>query len=258
MPDKVGSPTIHYDAITNSVQITNSYPTIVERSIVGQEDSMWETVNVESVSKACVDYNIENGQTYVYRNTKAATDQLMISDTVSISIDYDAMSLQDANRLLKITFNPKITSMKQTILESKSDTIGGRYPVFYRNANVCYREFPISGLISYLSDDDEQFILDTELGLSANQPRTTSLTSYNINAERIFRDTVLSWLTNGKPKLFKSATEGCFIVRLMNVSLSPNDTLGRMIWSFNATAYQIADTTYENIEKYDLVFSGVN
>jgi hypothetical protein len=34
---------------------------------------------------------------------------------------------------------------------------------------------------------------------------------------------VLRWLTDGKPKLFRSPGEGNFIVRLMNTSLAPND-----------------------------------
>jgi hypothetical protein len=34
---------------------------------------------------------------------------------------------------------------------------------------------------------------------------------------------VLNWLTDGQPKLFRSPGEGNFIVRLMNISLTPND-----------------------------------
>ena len=48
-------------------------------------------------------------------------------------------------------------------------------------------------------------------------------------------------------------TEGAFIVRLMNVSLSPNDTVGRMIWTFSATAYEIDENTYDNLKKHKLI-----
>jgi hypothetical protein len=83
---------------------------------------------------------------------------------------------------------------------------------------------------------------------------SSSLTDENIYKERIFKREVLDWLNNGQPKLFRSPTEGNFIVRLMNCSLTPNDTLGRMIHSFSATAYEIADCTMENLEKYNLLF----
>jgi hypothetical protein len=38
----------------------------------------------------------------------------------------------------------------------------------------------------------------------------------------------------------------------MNVSLAPNDTVGRMLHTFNATAYEIADCNHENLMKYAL------
>jgi hypothetical protein len=51
-------------------------------------------------------------------------------------------------------------------------------------------------------------------------------------------------LINGEKKLFKSPGEGNFIVRLMNVTLSPDDTLNRMLHTFNCNAYEIADFNY--------------
>jgi hypothetical protein len=64
---------------------------------------------------------------------------------------------------------------------------------------------------------------------------------------------VLSWLMNGEKKLFKSPTEGNFIVRLMNVSLSPNDQLGRMLHTFNCTAYEVADFNYNNCKQFGFI-----
>jgi hypothetical protein len=63
----------------------------------------------------------------------------------------------------------------------------------------------------------------------------------------------LAWLNDGKPKLFRSPTEGNYIVRLLNVSLQPNDTVGRMLHSFSCTAYEVADYTYRNLDSYGLV-----
>jgi hypothetical protein len=76
------------------------------------------------------------------------------------------------------------------------------------------------------------------------------LTTDNIRKEREFKMLVLSWLTNGKPKLFRSPTEGNFIVRLMNTSLTPNDTLGRLLHTFNCTAYEIAEFNFDNLKAY--------
>ena len=39
----------------------------------------------------------------------------------------------------------------------------------------------------------------------------------------------------------------------MNVSLSPEDGLGRMLHSFSSTAYEIADFTYDNLIKLGII-----
>ena len=69
--------------------------------------------------------------------------------TPPIRIDYEDMFLCDAEHQLKIKFNPKVSSLKTTLSESKTDTMGSKYPFFSRNAVLAYKEFPISGLISY-------------------------------------------------------------------------------------------------------------
>ena len=71
-----------------------------------------------------------------------------------------------------------------------------------------------------------------------------NLTGDNMVTERYFKLLVLDWLTNGKPKLFRSSAEGNYVVRLMNVSLTPKNELGRMLHEFSCTAYEIADTDF--------------
>lgn len=81
----------------------------------------------------------------------------------------------------------------------------------------------------------------------------SQLTADNFTKERNYKLDILDWLSNGKPKIMRSAPEGNYIVRLMNVSLSPIDTLGRMIHSFNATAYEYDTFTHDNLIKYNLI-----
>jgi hypothetical protein len=67
--------------------------------------------------------------------------------------DFEHAFLYDGERQLKIKYNPKIASFKNTLMESKVDTIGSKYPFIFRNGKVKYKEFSISGLLSYLSDE---------------------------------------------------------------------------------------------------------
>jgi hypothetical protein len=198
------------------------------------------------------DYSIEQGVKYIYaiqqyNNYGLRSDRIESNQVIA---DFESAFLFDGKRQLKIKYNPKMSSFKRDVIEQKTDTIGSKYPFIFRNGNIDYHEFPISGLISYLGDENHQFLPFEELGLEVP---TTQLTSDNITAERIFKMKTLEWLTNGEPKLFKSPTEGNFIVRLLNVSLSPNDTLGRLLHTFSATAYEIMDISYESLKSLGFV-----
>lgn len=71
--------------------------------------------------------------------------------------------------------------------------------------------------------------------------------------ERKFRDKVMQWLSDGKPKLYRSETEGNMIVMLSGVSFSPLDKTGRMVYSVSMTVTEIAEMTSENLERFNLV-----
>jgi hypothetical protein len=135
-------------------------------------------------------------------------------------------------------------------MENKLDTLGGQYPFIFRNGNIRYKEFSIGGLISCWSDDEHLFVTDH---IFRNFEDNVNLTGENIATEREFKLEVLDWLNNGEAKLFKSPTEGNYIVRLMNNSLAPNDQVGRMLHTFTSTATEIAAYSYDNLRKYGLL-----
>lgn len=345
--------------------------------LYGQQPSrhLWKDMTVKQ--GVSYKYAIQQYNSYNLRSNKIESD--------IVKVDFEYAYLFDGERQLKIKYNPKVSSFKNTVLESKVDTIGSQYPFIFRNGNVKYKEFPVSGLISLLSDennlfyeidedpifkevrnydiqyhkittikDEETFlkylsrfyiyqeekdeyisllllfnkeleeffqkqiiykyerskyieidktnmylkdfnqnasqlfikqnnkykalssyIKETEnsyykkyssdiydkIAVPSNSrelndnsfSRNTNLTSVNIKQERNFKLEALEWLTNGQPKLFRSPTEGNYLVRLLNVSLSPNDTLGRMLHTFNATAYEVDECSYEALTKADIV-----
>jgi hypothetical protein len=43
------------------------------------------------------------------------------------------------------------------MLESKVNTLGSKYPFIFKNGYVDYKEFPISGLLSLVSDENGKF-----------------------------------------------------------------------------------------------------
>ena len=223
---------------------------------MNQDNGIIERVNTN-------DYTVEQGLSYEYRVVPVGKEWYY---TASITPDFEHMFLSDESHQLCIRFNPKVSSFKETIQESKISTIGGRFPFTFRNGNVKYKEFSLSGLISYEMDNDELFTTSIS-HKTLTSTRTSTAAEWGLHEpitpgtrvamERKFKLEVLEWLNNGKPKLLRSPTEGNYIVRLTNVSLAPNDQLGRMLHTFNAQAYEIAECTQRNIQKYKVGFAGV-
>lgn len=199
------------------------------------------------------DFTVEHGKTYRYAlqqfNTHGIYSQKVCAP--DIKVVFEDMFLYDGDRQLKVRFNPKVSSFKTVLQDTKKNTLGSQFPFFFRNGNVAYKEFPISGLISYLADDNEQFMTRTDdLQMPIDWENTTDILDDNLLYERTFKLKVLDWLNDGNIKLFRSPGEGNYLVRLMNSSLTPNDSLSRMIHTFTCTADEIAECTTANLVRY--------
>lgn len=225
------------------------------------------------------DLTVEQGVSYRYALLKMASGSASFEqrkdDEKAITADFEDLFLFDGERQLRIAFNPKVTNFKRTLFESKQETIGGKYPFIFRSGHIDYKEFPISGLISHLADEQSLFMEKNsflkeviqdenlynnngEIVKASSFYTTTDLTPENTYNERQFKLEVLDWLTNGKPKLFRSPAEGNYLVRLMNTSLAPlSDGINRIVHTFSSTAYEIDDFSVENLIKYKIINSSL-
>lgn len=135
--------------------------------------------------------------------------------------------------------------MRQNVSEARAETLGSQYPIIRRNGYINYRSLNISGLITALDDFKDIFTSKEELyGKEATslyddyneEERITEHNDYIL--EREFREKVITFLYKDNIKLLRTLTEGNVLVKLMNISLTPQTTLGRMIYSFSAEAYR--------------------
>ena len=278
---------------------------VITRSSEKSDYTIWEDLKYLVFSNrqfddelVFTDYTVESGVRYKYAFQQENSEGLRsmpLYENTSLDVapsrvtDFEYSYLLGSEGQLKLMYDAKMSNFKHTVMESKQDTLGSKYPVVLRNGESYYAEFPITGLISLNMDIDNnsltffekrddgyyykgQKIISndkytksvlTTTSDSPNQPISTSLNTYDTNLtqdnrfiERVFREKVEEFLNNGDYKLFKSATEGNIFVVLTNVSLTPNETLGRMIYSFSATAYEILDNTIENLDKYNIINIG--
>lgn len=241
------------------------------------------------------DFTIESGIKYKYafqqENAKGLrTTPLYELEDRAHWIDFEYSYIYRDGLQIKLQYNQTMNSFKHTVLASKQDTLGDRYPHLVKNGYAYYAEFPLNGLISFEMDRDQTFFETREDGCyykgeliiprdkfdivnGIRQPGNfdgdynivldqselvidRNLTPNNIFVERKFREKVEEFLNDFDYKLYKSPTEGNFIIGIMNVSLTPKTELGRMIFEFSATAYEVLENTIENLDKSGIINIG--
>jgi len=269
------------------------------------------------------DESIESGIPYSYAIQLYGTERIsdlevrqyyseVIKSVSSYINDFESMFINSQDKQLKLCFDGRIISYKRVTLETKTETLGSRYPFVRKNSATNYKQFSINGLISFLMDRDiaidnqhlsvhaenNNNILTAEFN-TINSIRTIeetgghlipykdngvfysdeemanlkgtelnnflySLNKYNeehnINSyndytkERDFREKVIDFLTSGEVMLLRTMTEGNILVRLMDVNITPNQSLNNYICNFTATAIEIGECTPENYYKYQIFF----
>lgn len=124
-------------------------------------------------------------------------------------------------------------------MKNYDDNIGGAYAI--RNDTV-KEEFIDQNNGTYTAD-----IVDASTYINKRKRDTQKNTYHDLYPmdnwwwEREFREEAIKWLNDGEPKLYRSMTEGNMIVMLNDITLTPNIQLGRRIWNFSATVYEVGD-----------------
>lgn len=243
----------------------------IRRTSSNSNFQVWEdiyTISIvasEKLDLTWYDYTVESGVWYKYcaQKTNERGDRgpiIQIDSPIMLNLEDSYLSANGKH--LKLKFDNQISSFQHTISETKTDTIGSQFPYIRRNGNMNYRQFPITGLITSFCDEQELFTSKDEIyGESKNLYKEYN-SEQNISDyrdfiyEKKFRDKVLDFLYEDSVKLFRSTTEGNILVKLMDITLTPNQTLGRMLYSFSANAYEIDESNLVNYNKYNIQLSG--
>lgn len=105
----------------------------------------------------------------------------------------------------------------------------------------------------YAADYDGKTVYNQRLLRNNTTTIGTSQTDEMIYIERKFRDAVMSWLSDGKPKLYRSETEGNMIVVVSAPTFTPLDKTQRMVYSVSMTLTEIAEFNLQNLIEYNLI-----
>lgn len=260
----------------------------IRRSSSKTNFSVWEDIHTEVLNEGTsLDYTwwdgtIQSGVWYKYcaqkRNSRGHRG-VIIELKDPIMMDFEDIYLSAEGLQLNINLNPEISQYSHTVIQSKNDTIGSKYPFIKRNGNVDYRTFSLSGTVSaFMSNEQYPEMYTIEDGvvkkdsISQNLMKASRSDLYgdhlslydNYNSEnRInyhndyiyehdFRQKVIEFLYKHNVKLYRSATEGNILVKLMNISFTPDKTTSRLIYNFSCTAVEVDKCSIKNYNKYNI------
>lgn len=235
------------------------------------EDICFFTVNNEPLDFEYYDATIESGIYYRYGvqfcDVYGRRGSLLLSTPVMGEFD-NAFLVETSGeyknlKTLKIQYDFKITNFTPTISEAKTDTIGSKFPFVRRNGNMDYKVLECSGLITAFMDNNNSFTSPKEL-YHGNEEKYEEVrkaidkvvNNYDYTYEKEFRENVIKFLTNDKPKIFKSLQEGNILIKIMNVSLTPREGLGRLLYDFSATFVEIDEASLSNFDRYGILKIG--
>lgn len=214
------------------------------------------------------DYTIESGVWYTYgvQKYEELEDKSVRRGPLNIlpaaiMRDFNYTFLLGENeQQLKLQFDNTLNNFKINLNEGKVTTLGGQYPFISRVGATNYKTFTLGGLISFNMDENKLFLTKEQIykfnevkTLYDNYNLQNGINHYDYIYEREFRDNVIKFLHNGKPKLLKSPTEGNILIYLTDINLTPNQTLSRLIYSFTSNANEIGEAKIENYKKYKLL-----
>lgn len=214
------------------------------------------------------DFTVQSGKWYKYaiqwiQDTNFSKIQysqnIILEEPVSLVLE--EICIVGNNTQIKVKYDSKISSFNYKTVQSITETIGSQYPFIRKNGNINYKTFNISGLITRHMDENEFFADATKVYGNSDMieyyeqyNQENRINSYNDHTyEYLFREKVLEFFNDGNIKLFRSPSEGNLLISLSNISITPNETLGRLVYNFSATATEIGKATIENYIKYDII-----
>ena len=242
---------------------------IIRRTSNRSNFTIWEDIYTrvyptkELINFTWYDCTVESGIWYNYSVQKKDVSGQRGEETYiekPVLAYFEDMFLKAEKQQLRIRYNPAVSTMRQNVSEARAETLGSQYPIIRRNGYINYRSLNISGLITALDDFKDIFTSKEELygkeatSLYDDYNEEERITEYNdYILEREFREKVITFLYKDNIKLLRTLTEGNVLVKLMNISLTPQTTLGRMIYSFSAEAYEVAECSLDNFINYGII-----
>jgi len=251
---------------------------VIRRTSNRSNYKVWEDVVVLPVALGEIgllnvvydDLYVESGIIYRYAiQPVSGQNRGPLNDPSPVIFDYEySWLIGEGEKQLMFAFNPAITGYNTVVKDSVVETIGSKYPFVTRNSNVMYKTFSFSATITQFMDvenvmmDKSSLFLSDDIVVDSSIDVTSDYKTFfdkqgindadNYVLEREFRNKITEFLYDGKPKVFKSDTEGLILVKISEVSLTPKAELGRRVYDLSCTMTEIGTVDFDTLIDYKI------
>ena len=261
----IGKVNITFEPKTAGSSIPANSKLSIRRASDEDDFTKWDVIWNKNITSAVSDYisfddfTIESGTLYKYEINYIApnsTTYFIVEGPVLSVFDYAFLTGEGTQLCVK--FNDNVGSFKHNVSDNIVTTIGSKYPYITRNSSMDYRTFSLSGTIAYEMDVQNQFSSRSAIYGDWIEVYGSYFVNHYFNqrndriTQRKFRELVMNYLYDDIPKLFRSTSEGNILVRITDVSLTPNNQIGRMIYDFSCTATEIGEADLKNYKLYKI------
>lgn len=251
----------------------------VLRSALGEGLLKWEEVTrikASSMREAVLyDYFIENGNYYRY----ALQPILANGVKGAITTFYDTVTtlegfwmLGEGDMQFSFIYDGKIGEITHRRSDTVIETLTSQYPYVIRPSDIDYRTFSFTGKFTYHQDVHKLLISDTyteaispdptvpigfvELKygdeMKLNCQNDLDMEQDGMVMQRVWREKILKWMKNGKPKILKSESEGNILVAIKDVNVTPVESLYGLVADFSCTMIEIGKVDEKTLQRFKL------
>ena len=195
---------------------------------------------------------------FITRNADTYYKTLQLSGLLSAYMNIDSMFIDERKNFYGGLFNQGGTSIIKN--NELANVSGGVWLITTKSG----QEATVRGTTLYINDSDTQYgqigdmyyrydeLGNLHTGKSLDEIATHNL-KYDYNRERHFRETVMNFLADGQPKLFKSTQQGNILGYIMTPTFTPFQSVDRLLYTFSASFVEIDDCTVANLKKYNII-----
>lgn len=179
---------------------------------------------------------VESYEEYVYgiQAMGGSIENPVLGETAvsEISTSFESAWLVGKDQTFQLLFNLEVGDYENVVPTEVFETLGNRYPIISSNGNIRYKRGSLT--CTLLSDKFYN-------GLSPKE-------------EKLFRNSVIQFLTDKKPKLFKDGSGEYMLISIIgNPTLSPHNNMNQLVYNLSIEFVEVGNGDIQNLIDNDLL-----